>query len=97
MRTPQKTLALWLFLFVIMILVYKAYDNKATQGINDFNYSKFRVALEAGEIETVTFRQDSSEIIGTVKPEFKEKYGGDKFTIVGNTGDEGYKLVLSNE
>lgn len=52
--------------------------------------------MKAGEIASVTFRADTSEIVGEMKPEFEKKYNGKKFQIHGNTGDEGYKFLTTN-
>ena len=93
MRSTQKTLALWFFLVIVAVFLFQAYENKHQKNIADFNYSKFSDAVKAGEIATVVFRQDSSEISGDVKPEFDKKYSGTHFSIVGNTGDEGYKML----
>ncbi len=78
------------------IFVYHAYENRSQSSIPDFSYSKFVETLKAGEIASVTFRQDTSEIAGEVKPEFEKKHNGKYFLIVGNTSDEGYKLVVDN-
>lgn len=93
MRSNQKTLAFWFFLIIVGIFLIQAYESRSHKNIADFNFSKFTEAVKAGEVATVTFRQDSSEIVGEMKPEFSEKYKGTQFTIVGNTQDEGYKLL----
>jgi cell division protease FtsH len=94
MRNSQKTFALWFFLVIMAIFFYHSYENRHQTMIQDFNYSKFIDALKAGEIASVTFKQDSSEIIGEIKPEFEAKYNKSRvFSIVGNTSDEGYKEV----
>lgn len=96
MRSAQKTMALWALLVVGAILLFQMYETQRQNTITDFNFSKFRVAIEKGQIASVTFRQDSDEIIGEVKPGLEKELGGKYFTIIGNTGDEGYKLVTQN-
>lgn len=96
MRSNQKTLALWFFMIIVVVFVIQAYENRGHKMITDFNYSKFSEAVKAGEVSSVTFRQDTSEIIGELKPEFETKYKGSQFTIVGNTQDEGFKLLQEN-
>jgi cell division protease FtsH len=96
MRSPVKTLAFWAVLVAIGLLLFQAYHHQHRPMIADFNYSKFRGAIEAGHIASVTFKQDSGEIAGEIKPEFESKYGGRSFNIFGNTEDEGYKLVIAN-
>lgn len=96
MRSTQKTLALWFFLIIMAVFLFQAYETKNQKAIADFNYSKFTQAIKAGEVESVTFRQDSSEILGEMKPEFEKKYSGTHFAIVGNTQDEGYRFLIEN-
>ncbi|MBV2167854.1 MAG: ATP-dependent zinc metalloprotease FtsH [Bdellovibrio sp.] len=93
MRSTQKTLALWFFLIIMAVFLFQAYESKHQRMISDLNYSKFTEAVKAGEVATVTFRQDTSEVIGEMKPEFEKKYNGTHFVIVGNTQDEGYKFL----
>ncbi len=93
MRSTQKTLALWFFLIIMAVFLFQAYESKHTKMIGDFNYSKFTEAVKANEVATVTFRQDSSEIVGEMKPDFEKKYSGTHFSIVGNVQDEGFKFL----
>nr|BFD62930.1 ATP-dependent zinc metalloprotease FtsH [Bdellovibrio sp. HM001] len=93
MRSTQKTLALWFFLIIMAVFLFQAYESKHQKSIADFNFSKFTEAVKAGEVATVTFRQDTSEIIGEMKPDFEKKYNGTHFAIIGNTQDEGYKFL----
>ncbi|MGZ3801483.1 MAG: ATP-dependent metallopeptidase FtsH/Yme1/Tma family protein, partial [Bdellovibrio sp.] len=96
MRSTQKTLALWFFLIIMAVFLFQAYESKHQKMVSDFNYSKFTEAVKAGKIDSVTFRQDSSEISGEIKPEFEKDYKGTHFVIVGNTQDEGYKFLIQN-
>lgn len=96
MKSTQKTLALWFFLVIMAVFLFQAYENRNHKMIADFNYSKFTEAVKNGEIESVTFRADSGEIVGKIKADFEKKYTGTQFTIMGNTGDEGYKFLISN-
>lgn len=96
MRQEKKTIALWFFIFLIAVFFLQLYQTKHNKMIVDFNYSKFVEAIRTGEIASVSFRVDSSEIVGEIKPEFEKKYGGTHFTFIGNTGDEGYKLLMQN-
>lgn len=93
MRSNQKVMALWFFLIIMAVFLFQAYESKQQKMISNFNYSKFTEAVKAGEVASVTFRQESSEILGEMKPEFEKKYSGSHFSIIGNTQDEGYKLL----
>lgn len=93
MRQTQKTMALWFFLIILGVFFIQAWQTQKQTTIPDFNFSKFAEAVKAGEVASVTFRIDSNEIFGEIKPEFEKKYGGTKFMTIGNIGDEGYRLV----
>jgi len=92
MRSQQKTLALWVSLIIVAFLLFQMYDKRQKANIMDFSFSKFLVAVENNEVKSVTFRDDG-EILGEVKPEFEQKYGGVHFSIAGNTGDEVFKIL----
>lgn len=96
MRSPQKTLALWAMLVVVAILLFQMYEAQRQTLIRDFDYPKFLKALEAKEIDSVTFNKDTGEIEGDVKNEFRDKYAGRHFQILGNVDSEGFKLVREN-
>ena len=96
MKSAQKTLALWVFGVILAVFLFQAYENRHERTINGFNYARFSEAIKADEIAEVTFRPDTGEIIGDVKPEYEKKFEGRHFSIVGNTGDEGYKFVVSH-
>ncbi len=95
MKNTQKTVALWFFLIVIAIFVFSAYEKQRSVMIPDFSYSKFKNALENKHIDNVILHQDNNEITGEISPEFIDEYGGKLFTIVGNTGDTGIKMIES--
>lgn len=93
MRNSQKTLALWVFLFLMGFFLWHNYENRHATVIRDFNYSRFIDALKNSEVASVTFKPDTSEIYGEMKAEFENKHQGKVFNITGNTTDEGYKEV----
>jgi cell division protease FtsH len=94
MRQSQKTLALWATLVLVAVMLYHFYDHRASTAIVDFNFSKFIKAVQAGEIDEVTFH-DNGEILGEVKTTAETKYHGKQFHIAGNTGDEVLKIVMA--
>ncbi len=93
MRTNQKTLALWAFIFVVVIVLYQKYGREMKTTIRDFSHSKFMTAVTQGHVQKVTFNTETGEIFGEMKDDFvKEHYQGAKhFKIEGNTSDEVYK------
>jgi cell division protease FtsH len=105
MKQTQKSMALWAIFIVTMLLFFQMYRNERSITIPNFNYAKFVTALEAGHIQSVTFREQ--DILGEIKKEFASQYitprngqvvdSNPKFEIVGNTGTEGYNLVIKNK
>ncbi len=92
MRNSQKTMALWAAFMVLGVLFWQMYQTQRQTMIRDFNYPKFVEAVKAGEVKSVTFREQ--EILGEVKDEFKTKYNNStKFQFNGNTGDIAYKFL----
>ncbi len=96
MKQAQKTVALWFLLVIIAVFMFQIYENRHQTMVQDFNFAKFSDAVKAQEVTNISFRPESGEIVGDIKPEFEKKYGGKKFQIVGNTGDEGYKFLIAN-
>lgn len=96
MKLSQKTIALWFVFIILGVLALQVYHTRQMSMIHDFDFSKFREALEKGEVKSVTFRLGSDEIEGEIKEEFKPKHKATKFKITGNIGDEGYKLVTQH-
>jgi cell division protease FtsH len=96
MRSNQRIVAMWLMVGVLLIMFFVTFQNQKEQTIQNFNYSKFVDAVKSGHVAEVTFRQDSSEIVGKIRPDLVSEYGAERFTIIGNTGDEGYKLLKEN-
>ena len=93
MKNSQKTIALWFMLLIIGVFLVQAYQNRSQTLIPDFNYSKFSQAVKDGQIASVSFRKESGEIMGEIKPEFQQSMGGKKFVISGNVDDEGFKFL----
>lgn len=93
MKSNQKTFALWFFLFVMAIFLFRAWDMKHQKNIADFNYSKFLKAVELNEVnpDKIVFIQDRGEIRGEIKSDFEAKYGGTHFQIPGNITDKGFE------
>jgi cell division protease FtsH len=96
MKSAQKTLALWFFLVILAVFLFQAYENRHQTLVTDFNYSKFSQAVLSKEVTNVTFRRETGQIEGDIKPEFEKKYGGKKFIIAGDVGDEGKKFLVAN-
>ncbi len=93
MKSAQKTMALWAILIVVAILMFQIYEKESKLTIRNFDYPKFLVSLEKGEIESVTFNRAEGKIEGEMKEEFSDQYNGRKFQIYGNTEDVGFELV----
>lgn len=96
MRSAQKTMAFWALIFIVGVIVWQMVEQHKHTNINKFDYPKFVQALKQGHIEEVTFRQQTNEIKGKIKDQFRESYEGKDFLISGNTDSEGFKLVVEN-
>ena len=91
--SPRRFIAVLIILMTILLLLARHY---ARQGyINDFNYSKFLTALEAGHIQpdSVVFYGKSHEIKGKMTEEGQTVYNGHVFRINGNVSDKGFELM----
>lgn len=96
MKASQKTLAFWFLAIILSVFVLQAIQNRSERYISDFNFSKFKTAVERGEVASVTIKPEAGEISGEVKPEFETQYKGRQFSIPGNTGDKVYELLEKN-
>ncbi|MES2963628.1 MAG: ATP-dependent zinc metalloprotease FtsH [Bdellovibrionota bacterium] len=90
MRQTQKTMALWAILLVVLIVLFQMYATQSRTAINreKFRYPEYQQALKDGKIQSVTIRAagpetGSSEIVGELKPAYKDEFGGMNFAIVG--------------
>ena len=88
MNKQQKTLALWVVIILAMVLVTNRFSDKKSPATT-ITYSNFINAIDGGNIREVTF-QGTSKIQGR----FIEGYeNGAFFELVGNTGDETFKIL----
>lgn len=92
----QKTVTLWLIILVASTIFYQLYLESRAVYIERFSYSKFVDALKQGKVQNVKFIVNTQEIDGEIKPEFEKEFGGKRFRIAGNVGDEGYKFVVQH-
>ena len=94
MKTNQKSLLLWFFIVIVLVVFLQAWNNKKSVYIADFDYQRFIKALQENKVNSgkVVFNQTTKTIRGEIKPEFSGEFKGSKFEIPGNTGDEGIKL-----
>lgn len=93
----QKVVAFWFALFILVIFAFQVYNKGNQAVIQNFNYSKFYQAVKDGEVEDITFHQETNEIKGKIKEEFKAKYDNrEKFSIVGNTSPETEKFLIEH-
>lgn len=94
MRSPQKTLAFWAVVLVLVVVFLRLYE--AQQGLRvtkDFEYPQFIQALKDKQVEEVTFNQATGKIAGTLSDEGSKHFGGKSFEIDGNVSDKGYEIV----
>ncbi|NQZ01079.1 MAG: ATP-dependent metallopeptidase FtsH/Yme1/Tma family protein [Bdellovibrionales bacterium] len=92
MRSPQKTMALWAFLFVIGVLMFNMYEQQQNTYAKKFDNQKYYEALDGKLVESVTFIREAEgigQIEGKLTEEGVQKYGAEKFLFEGNVGDRG--------
>lgn len=94
-------MAFWALAIIVVVIMVQAYEQTKKAQIADFDYPKFRQAIENQKVETITFKDvgsggDIGEIHGTIKSQYTDEYGGNDFTIIGNIGEQGARLVEQN-
>lgn len=97
----SRSMAFWALAIIVVVIMVQAYEQTKKSQIADFDYPKFRSALEHQKVESITFKDvgsgsDIGEIHGTIKPQYTSEYGGKDFTIVGNIGEQGARLLEQN-
>ena len=97
----SRTMAFWALAVVVGVILVQFYQQRQQSQIVDFDYPKFRQALESHKLESITFRDNGSggeigEINGKVKAAHIEELGGKEFSIIGNIGEQGARLLEQN-
>ena len=97
----SRSMAFWALAIIVVVIMVQAYENTKKTQIADFDYPKFRLAIENQKIDNITFKDvgsggDIGEIHGTIKDEYSSEYGGKDFVIVGNIGEQGARLLEQN-
>ncbi len=97
----SRSMAFWALAIVVIVILVQAYEQTKKAQIADFDYPKFRKALEAQKIDTITFKDvgtggDVGEIHGTIKEQYIAEFGGKDFMITGNIGEQGSRLLEQN-
>ncbi len=96
MKAPQKTLAIWVILLVIGVLVFQMYETQRNTVVRDFDNPKFVKALQAKQVASVVFNRATGEIEGEFNEAGQKEFGGIRYKFVGNTDTDGYKEVKEN-
>ncbi len=97
----SRSMAFWALAILVVVILVQTYEQTKKSQITDFDYPKFRQALENNKIESITFRDtgsggDVGDIYGKIKDPYKKEFGGEDFTIVGNIGEQGNRLLEQN-
>jgi cell division protease FtsH len=97
----SRSFAFWALAIVVVVILVQVYEQNKKVQIVDFDYRKFRDAVAAQKIESVTFKDvgaggDVGEIRGLIKEQFSKEYGGREFAITGNIGEMGARLLEQN-
>ncbi len=92
MKQQHKTITLWIVLILMTALVFKVMEENSSRE-KKVQYSDFVRAVESGQVQEVTLKGTS-----TILGKFTEGYeGGASFKLVGNTGEETFKLLRENK
>lgn len=95
-------MAFWALAIIVVVIMVQAYEQTKKTQIAEFDYPKFKQAIENNKVESITFKDvgsggDIGEIHGTIKAQFADEYGGKDFTIIGNIGEQGARLLEQNQ
>ncbi len=97
----SRSMAFWVLAVVLVIILVQTYEKNKKSRITDFDYPRFRNALESEKVKSITFKDVGSggeigEIKGVIKDEYVKELGGKEFNIVGNIGEQGARLLEQN-
>ena len=97
----SRSMAFWALAIIVVVILVQAYEQTKQTLITDFDYPKFRQAVESQQIDAITFKDvgtggDIGEIKGIIKDQYISEYGGKDFTIMGNIGEPGARLLEQN-
>jgi cell division protease FtsH len=96
MSSSHKTIAFWVLAVVFALIAVQFYQQKQDTFVKDFNYPKYRAAVEQGKIESVVLNKSTGKISGVVKDLYAQEMGGKKFVIDGNPGDSEQRFLETN-
>ena len=91
MKSQYKTLTLW-GVIILMMLMFTKMAMEGKKGYKSTTYPDFIRAVESGYVAEVTFKGKNA-IVGKYKPEYE---GGERFRLVGDTGDQTFKILRSH-
>ena len=91
MKSQYKTLTLW-SVIILMMFMFTKMVMEGKKGYKNTTYPDFIRAVESGYVEEVTFKGKST-IVGKYKSEYE---GGNRFRLVGDTGEQTFKILRSH-
>ena len=91
MKSQYKTLTLW-GVIILMMLMFTKIAMEGKKGYKNTTYPDFVRAVENGQVAEVTFKGKNT-IVGKFKPEHE---GGERFHLVGDTGEQTFKILRSH-
>ena len=91
-------MAFWALSVILIVILVQAYEQNKKSRIVDFDFPKLRRAVEAKQVESITFKDIGSgshvgEIHGTIKEKYVKELKGKEFSIVGDIGELGVWLL----
>ena len=91
MKSQYRTLTLW-GVIILMMLMFTKMAMEGKKGYKSTSYPDFIRAVESGNVEEVTFK-GKNKIVGKFKNEYEE---GARFRLVGDTGEQTFKILRSH-
>lgn len=88
MKQSQKTLALWALIILLSVSILHFLNSRPTLE-KEISFSDFMSAVKAGEIESVTIKEDEYQ------GRYREELGGEHFKTIGPVGSEKALEVLA--
>ncbi|MBX3021319.1 MAG: ATP-dependent zinc metalloprotease FtsH [Bdellovibrionales bacterium] len=100
MRSPSKTMTLWVLLFVLAVLLFNIWERQASQVARKFEWRQLITAIESEQVDKDSFVMNTSngEIEGHFNDAGSKANGGAKqFKVKAPPGEKGYDALVERK
>ena len=74
---PFRTMAFWVLIVLLALFAYRMYSGSMTQTPRvDISYTRFQSEVEKGNIDAITFIEETRSVLGELKTEGVERVAG---------------------